>query len=92
MYRIFETKRYRKDLRRAEKRGCDIGKLDSIIKRIAAGEDLPQSRRVHTLKGTYFGYEECHIESDWLLIYKRENHQLILVLFRTGTHADLFDE
>lgn len=56
------------------------------------GKQLPETFRNHSLQGEYKGFDECHIESDWLLIYKREKKDLILFLTRTGTHADVFGE
>lgn len=57
---------------------------------LANGETLPPKYKDHELKGNYQGHRECHIEPDWLLIYKIENDILILTLTRTGTHSDLF--
>lgn len=91
LYRIITTKRYRKDAKRALKRGCHIRKLDVVIDTLAAGEMLPERYGNHKLTGDYAGYDECHIEPDWLLIYRRENDTLVLLLTRTGTHSDLFD-
>lgn len=92
MYHVVETKRYRKDFKRMRRSGYNTEKLTTIVDRIAAGEDLPDRHRVHSLKGDYTGMEECHIQSDWLLVYKREKKELVLLLMRTGTHADLFGE
>lgn len=90
LYRVLETKRYRKDLKRMHKRGFRISKLDEAINIIAADELLPDCYHVHKLTGEYAGYEECHIEPDWLLIYRKEKDRLVLVLTQTGTHSDLF--
>ncbi len=90
-YRIIETKRYRKDLKRVYKRGYRIRKLDEVINILAAGESLPEHYGNHKLTGNYGGYEECHIEPDWLLIYRKEKGTLVLILTRTGSHSDLFD-
>ena len=91
LYRVIETKRYRKDLKRIQKRGFRISTLDAVINTLVAGETLPDRFRVHKLTGNYAGYEECHIEPDWLLIYRKEKDKLILLLTRTGSHSDLFD-
>lgn len=91
LYRIIETKRYRKDLKRIYKRGFRISKLDEVINMLAAGEVLSDRFHAHKLTGDYAGYEECHIKPDWLLIYKKEKDALILLLTRTGSHSDLFD-
>ena len=75
--------------RRAERRGRDLRKLDAIIARLQRGEALPVSNRDHPLKGDWKGYRDCHIEPDWVLIYKLTDDELRLA--RTGTHTDLFD-
>jgi mRNA interferase YafQ len=74
---------------RAHKRGCDISKLVAIIRKLQLGEVLPASNRVHPLKGEWKGYWDCHVEPDWLLIYKVTDDEVRLA--RTGTHADLFE-
>lgn len=91
LYRVIETKRYRKDLKRMYKRGFRINKLDAAINVIAADELLPDRFHVHKLTGDYAGYEECRIEPDWLLIYRKEKDMLVLVLTRTGSHSDLLE-
>jgi mRNA interferase YafQ len=64
--------------------------LTAVIKKLAAGEKLPEKNKDHALIGNYVGFRECHISSDWLLIYRIEDNTLILYLSRTGTHSDLF--
>ena len=61
-----------------------------IIKKLAAGEPLPEKNRDHQLSGDYAGCRECHITPDWLLIYEVDGDELILYLTRTGSHSDLF--
>jgi mRNA interferase YafQ len=72
------------------KRGQSIDLLDNIICLLAKGEPLPETNRDHTLSGNWIGYRECHIQSDWLLVYRVENDILVLTLARTGSHSDLF--
>ena len=60
------------------------------IKKLAAGEPLPEKNRDHQLSGDYAGCRECHITPDWLLIYEVDGDELILYLTRTGSHSDLF--
>lgn len=62
--------RFRRDLKRAIRRGLDEERIKSVIKLLADGHELPEIYRDHPLKGNYIGYRECHIQSDWLLIYK----------------------
>ena len=91
MYEVVLSNRFRKDLKLATKRGCDLALLNSIVDRLAQGETLPAKHRDHSLTGDYIGFRECHIQPDWLLIYRTEGEALMLFLMRTGTHADLFD-
>ena len=91
MYEVVLSNRFRKDLKLAAKRGCDLALLNSIVARLAQGETLPAKHRDHSLTGDYIGFRECHIQPDWLLIYRTEGEALMLFLMRTGTHADLFD-
>lgn len=76
-----------KILMRPQKRNKDLKKLKDIINCKRMSNFLLKNRN-HKLKGNYIGYWECHIELDWLLIYKLTKKELILI--RTGTHADLF--
>lgn len=90
MYTVKPTNKFQKDLKRIQKRGYDISLLTDIIKRLANGDELPDRNKDHSLSGNYSGYRECHITSDWLLIYEIDNGELYLYLTRTGTHSDLF--
>ncbi len=89
-YSIQITTQFKKDYKQAVKRGCDIPKLKKVISMLADGEQLPQKYSDHALKGIFSGYRECHIEPDWLLIYKILEDVLVLSLYRTGSHSDLF--
>lgn len=79
-----------KDLKTAKKRGLDIAKLNEVVQLIAMQKTLPVKNKDHKLSGEYAGCRECHIQPDWLLIYKVENAVSILNLVRTGSHSDLF--
>ena len=89
-YQIQRTAQFKKDFKLALKRNCDIEKLQNIITILANGEALLEACFDHPLKGDYSGYRECHIEPDWLLVYKITESVLILTLYRTGSHSDLF--
>lgn len=89
-YEIQRTSQFKKDYKLAIKRGCDINKLQKVVMILASGETLPEEYRDHPLRGNYSGYRECHIEPDWLLVYKITENVLVLTLYRTGTHSDLF--
>ena len=84
------TKQFTRDIRRMESRGKDLSKLKTVIDIICDGQPLPEQYRDHSLRGDWEGYRECHIDPDWLLVYKIEEKKLILVLTRTGSHADIF--
>lgn len=88
MKKIRSSSAFEKDVQRMIKRNKDMEKLKSIIRTLARGEKLDPIYRDHKLSGSYFGCRDCHIESDWLLIYKCDEETLFLI--RTGTHADLF--
>ena len=89
-YEIQRTTQFKKDFKLAIKRGCDTSLLQTVIKILADGEQLPQEYQDHLLSGNYAGYRECHIQPDWLLVYKITEKLLVLSLYRTGTHSDLF--
>lgn len=89
MLNSIATTRFRKDVKLMKRRGKDIEKLIKVINLLIEEKLLPQKYRDHSLKGNYAGRRECHIEPDWLLIYKIEERDLILE--RTGSHADLFE-
>ena len=90
MLDIVLSNQFRKDLKLASKRGYDLDLLNEVVDKIAAGIALPVKNRDHELTGNYIGFRECHIQPDWLLVYKIDNNELILFLSRTGTHSDLF--
>ncbi len=75
-----------------KKRGLDVSLLKSVVKKLEMGEKLPQELKDHSLNGNFKGFRECHIQNDWLLIYKIKDDILVLSLERTGTHSDLFNE
>lgn len=90
MLKLVLANQFKKDLKQAKKRGFNIDKLSVVINTIANQDPLDEKYRDHSLSGDYKGFRECHIEPDWLLIYRTENDELELFLFRTGTHSDLF--
>lgn len=90
MYDIsFET-RFKKDYKLAKKRGLDISLLEEVLKSLREKGKLPSAYKPHILKGNYKGYWECHIQPDWLLIWKQDDEIKLVSLSRTGTHSDLF--
>ncbi|MCL2024491.1 MAG: type II toxin-antitoxin system YafQ family toxin [Coriobacteriia bacterium] len=89
-YQVKLTGRFRKEYKRAVKRGLHIELLDEIITQLAQGKPLDAVHRDHALIGNYAHHRECHIQPDWLLVYRIEEDILTLTLTRTGTHSDLF--
>lgn len=90
MLSIVISNQFKKDLKLAKKRGLKINHLKEVIDTLANSQPLSEKYRDHNLSGEYSGFRECHIEPDWLLIYRVEDRKLELFLFRTGSHSDLF--
>ena len=88
MKQISRTGQFKRDVKRIVQAGKNVEKLKEMIEKIASGESLDEKHRNHFLMGNYKGMRECHIEPDWLLIYKRTKDELILI--RTGSHSELF--
>ena len=81
---------FKKDYKRIQKRGFDLSLLEDAITKLAEQKQLEPARQDHALSGNWRGFRECHITPDWLLIYQVRENDLLLVLTRTGTHAELF--
>ena len=90
MYTIKFTSTFKKRYKLMKKRGLDLSLLDEVVDQLRQGKELDEKYRDHILKGEYAGFHECHIKSDWLLIYLIENDILTLTRVDTGSHADLF--
>jgi len=82
--------KFLKDLKLAKRRGLNMQELVDVTDMLQEGKELPEKCRDHTLTGIYKGYRECHINPDWLLIYKKKDAIKVVSLYRTGTHSDLF--
>ena len=90
MFEIVPSNQFKKDLKLAKKRGLKIDKLREVINALSEQKKLDDKYRDHGLSGDYKGFRECHVEPDWLLIYRINEDVLELFLFRTGSHSDLF--
>ena len=88
MLKVTYTNKFRKELKLSQKRGLKNIKLQNIVTLLCENKELPGHCRPHMLSGKYAGFFECHIESDWLLIYRITDDAIELA--RTGTHSDLF--
>ena len=89
-YIVKPTTQFKKDYKLAIKRRLKINLLEGVIAFLAMGEPLPDANKDHALTGNWVGHRKCHIQPDWLLIYRIEDDVLVLTLARTGTHSDLF--
>jgi len=89
MYAIFYTNKFDKDVKRCVKRGLNIAKLQEATRLLAAEGSLPIQYRPHKLSGDYAGCWECHIEPNWLMVWRQNDTELTLLFMRTGTHSDL---
>lgn len=91
-YGIVSSNKFNKQLKKVIKQGKDIKKLSTVVKKLANGEMLEQKYKDHALIDNkyYRNCRECHIEPDWLLVYKYKDNELILYLVETGSHSDLF--
>ena len=90
MLDIILSNRFRRDLKALKKRGLDLELLNAVVDNLAARQPLEEKHRDHALTGDYAGFRECHIQPDWLLIYRIDEDELFLLLSRSGTHSDLF--
>ena len=89
-YEIKFTSQFEKDLKLAQRQHRDLDKLFETVKILASNSSLDASYSDHSLEGKYKGTRACHIEPDWLLIYEIDKKILSLVLYRLGTHSELF--
>ena len=90
MYSIDYTNRFKKDLKRCQKRGLDLQLIHDVIVLLKTTGTLPMSYRPHKLSGNRDGQWECHIEPDWLMTWQQNDMELTLLFLQTGTHSDLF--
>ena len=90
MLAVKATKKMQRDTKRMQKRGKDMNKLIAVIDMLANREAMPEKFRDHALAGEYKGARECHIEPDWLLVYRIIENELVLLTMETGSHSDLF--
>ena len=91
-YKVFYSKKFKKNLKKMLKQGKNIEKLLDVVDRLALKEEIEEKYKNHMLKDDkyYKNCGECHIEPDWLLIYQYNDNNLILLLVSTGSHSDLF--
>lgn len=85
---IRQSTRFRRDVKRLRRQNVDLSELERVVSVLVAEEQLDERYRDHALVGNWKGFRECHIQPDWLLIYRIENDELQLA--RTGSHVELF--
>ena len=89
-YELKSTTKFKKDYKLAKKRGLNLEQLEYVIDELQLGHTLDAKYLDHPLHGDYEGFNECHIQPDWLLIYGKDEGNLVLTAVRTGTNTDLF--
>ena len=90
MLDIFYSSQFKKDYKRMKKQGKSVELLLDVVEILAGEGALDPKYQDPALAGGYIGHRECHVQPDWLLIYKIDGGQLLLTLTRTGTHSELF--
>ena len=90
MYRITRTTRFRRDVRECQKQNKPMDKFKIIHELLVDGKPLPNKNKDHNLSGNWAGCRECHIQPDWLLIYRIDQENNVLEYVRMGSHAQLF--
>ena len=91
IYELILTGKFKKSLKRAQKRGLDISLLEAVVDKLQNNIKLEEKYHDHELVGNLRGFRECHIQPDWLLLYLKEEDVLTLTLVDTGSHADLLN-
>ena len=86
--KIYYTNQFKRDYKRVKKQHKDLTKLRTVVDKLVAKEPLEAKYKDHPLTGNWRGFRDCHLEPDWLLIYKSSEDALILE--RTGSHSELF--
>ena len=89
-YDVERSARFEREVRHAERRGLKSEELEAVVDKLRRDEQLERKYCDHPLKGDRKGCRECHINPDWLLVYRKDKTKLILYLIHTGTHSDLF--
>ncbi len=90
MLEVILSNRFKRDLKVIKKRGYNLDLLNDIVDKLAAESPLDTKYHDHSLTGDFIGFRECHIQPDWLLIYRIDAEEVFLLLSRTGTHSDIF--
>jgi mRNA interferase YafQ len=89
LYQIRQTSKFKKDIKRLTKQGRDLKKMETVVNVLSSGKALGAEYLDHPLTSNWKGFRDCHIEPDWILLYKIEADILVLTLTRTGSHSEL---
>ncbi len=89
-YQIVVTNRFKKDIKRCQKRNLPMEKLKEVVRILEENGELPLQYKAHKLSGQYAGKWECHILPDWLLVWEQHDDELVLIMINTGSHSDIF--
>ncbi len=89
-YKIFTSRKFDKAYKKCIRRGLDMSKFENVVSILRECGRLPAIYRPHKLSGDYDGCWECHIQSDWLLVWEQNDTELSLLFIDTGSHSDLF--
>ena len=90
MYKLQVTPQFKRDIRTCKRKGKNVKDLWDVVAILLSDGELPASYKPHMLHNEFAGCWECHIEDDWLLVWKQNDYKLTLLLTNTGTHEDLF--
>ena len=73
-----------------KKQKKDMNKLNEVMDLLLNEQPLLPKHENHPLHGNYEDWWECHIEPDWLLIYRIDKKKRKVVFYRTGSHSDFY--
>ena len=90
MYSLVFTHSFKKALKKCVERGCDRNVFMTAAGILEKNGKLPAEYKPHKLHGKYKGFWECHLQTDWLLVWTQNKKELILTFTHTGTHDELF--
>lgn len=90
MYEFKRSTRFKRDVKRCQKQNKSMELFKTVHEKLIKGDPLPRKNKDHSLSGNWNGYRECHLEPDWLLIYKVDESDKIIEYVRMGSHSDLF--
>lgn len=84
------TVKFKRDVKRCQKRGLPLDELWTVVRKLLRGEALEEKYKAHVLSGNHKGEWECHLRPDWLLLWEQHDDELTLLMLNTGTHSDIF--